>query len=1138
MRERRPTELSPLRPAAGAARGIGHPLRTAAVLTVLALLVLGVRPGVGPDTLSARADTAPPTGTPATVSADPLPTVQINGVVWSQVTIGTTVYATGNFSSARPAGSPTGTNETPRANLLAYDIRTGTLNTSFHHTLNAQGLTLAASPDGTRLYVGGDFTTIDSQPRNRIAAFDTTTGTLIADFHPTVTNRVRALAATNTTVYVGGNFFSVNGVGRTRLAAVAANSGALLSWAPKADDGEVSAMVLAPGGSAVVAGGHFTTVSAAAAYGLAMLDASSGALRPFAAGSVVRDGGANAGITSLRTDGRYIIGTGYVFGAGGNLEGAFAADPAAGGKLIWLEDCKGDTYDSYTSGQVSYVVSHEHKCDTVGAFPQSPTPSFQRSTAFTNYATGTVAHSPAPSDMGGKPAPTQLTWYPTLSMGSFTGQSQAAWSATGTGDYIALGGEFPRVNGTSQQGLVRFALKASAPNKAGPAVSSSLNPTVSSLEAGSARIGWTATADPDNAALTYSVLRDGVTVSSRTVSAPFWALPRLGYADSGLTPGSTHSYRIVASDPSGNKVSGTSTTVTVSTAKPSAYAQRVRADGASSLWRLGERSGSRGYDSASYDDLTLQSGTTRGVSGAIVGESDTATTFNGTTTGSASSSVAASGPTTFTTEAWVRTRSTSGGKILGFASSQTGLSRGYDRQLYLDNAGHLIFGIYDGATRTVASPGTYNDGRWHQVAGTVSAAGMTLYVDGVRVAGSTYHTTQSYVGYWRIGGDNLSSWPSQPSSMYLAGDIDEVAIYPSALSSGTVAAHFQAGTAAQTVAPAETPTPTPTATPTPTPTSTATPTPPPPPPPLNQAPTAAFTATATDLAVAFDGAGSKDADGTIASYAWAFGDAATATGAEVSHTYAKAGTYTATLTVTDNAGATGSATRQVSVTAAAPAPAPAPAAIALDSFARTVTGGLGTADKGGAWTVTGTTSRYGVAGGVASLNMSGPGVQDSAYLAGVSSSDADSTMTLSTDKVADGSVFLSVVGRRVAANTEYRGKIRILPNQTVSLSFSRLAGTSTETGFGPSATVPGLTYTAGSELRVRLQVTGTSPTTLRLKLWPAADPEPAAWALTTTDSTAGLQAAGATGVTTYLSSSATTGATALQIRDYAVNPTG
>src|SRR6476659_881830 len=56
----------------------------------------------------ASADTAPAPGTPATVSADGLPTWQVNGVVWDSVVVGNTAYVTGEFTRARPPGVPVG----------------------------------------------------------------------------------------------------------------------------------------------------------------------------------------------------------------------------------------------------------------------------------------------------------------------------------------------------------------------------------------------------------------------------------------------------------------------------------------------------------------------------------------------------------------------------------------------------------------------------------------------------------------------------------------------------------------------------------------------------------------------------------------------------------------------------------------------------------------------------------------------------------------------------------------------------------------------------------------------------------------------------------------------------------------------
>lgn len=70
-----------------------------------------------------------------------------------------------------------------------------------------------------------------------------------------------------------------------------------------------------------------------------------GALLPFGANSQVRNGGTQAGITSLTSDGDSVYGTGYTFGSGGNLENSFRAS-WDGGDLKWVADCHGDTYSA------------------------------------------------------------------------------------------------------------------------------------------------------------------------------------------------------------------------------------------------------------------------------------------------------------------------------------------------------------------------------------------------------------------------------------------------------------------------------------------------------------------------------------------------------------------------------------------------------------------------------------------------------------------------------------------------------------------------------------------------------------------------------------------------------------------------
>jgi len=141
------------------------------VLMSANLALITVAFGVAP----AAADTAPVDPLPETVSAAALPTVQINGVVWNQVIVGNRVYATGQFSQARPAGAAANTNQTPRSNILAYDLNTGVMIPDWAPTLNAQGMELAASADGRTIYVGGDFTLVNNTARNRIAALDAQT---------------------------------------------------------------------------------------------------------------------------------------------------------------------------------------------------------------------------------------------------------------------------------------------------------------------------------------------------------------------------------------------------------------------------------------------------------------------------------------------------------------------------------------------------------------------------------------------------------------------------------------------------------------------------------------------------------------------------------------------------------------------------------------------------------------------------------------------------------------------------------------------------------------------------------------------------------------------------------------------------
>jgi PKD repeat protein len=298
-------------------------------------------------------------------------------------------------------------------------------------------------------------------------------------------------------------------------------------------------------------------------------------------------------------------------------------------------------------------------------------------------------------------------------------------------------------------------------------------------------------------------------------------------------------------------------------------------------------------------------------------------------------------------------------------------------------------------------------------------------------------------------------------------------------------------------------------------------------PPTNQPPTAAFTTQVTDLSLTVNGSTSTDTDGTIVAYDWDFGDGGTATGVmPAPHSYASAGSYPVTLTVRDDDGAVDSTTTSVTVTDPVPA-----TTLAQDQFSRTLASGWGTTTPGGTWTVS-SASQFSVNGAEGAISSTA-GSSRSAYLRSVTSSTSDLLVTLGVNKVpGGGGLYASAVGRSIVGAADYRAMMRFLADGRVSLRLARVAAGGTDTTMQPETIVPGLTYTVSDRLLLRVQVTGTNPTTVRAKIWKLGAAEPAGWTLSTTDATANLQAPGSSGVATYLSSSAANAPVVLLVDNY------
>ncbi|RIX26593.1 hypothetical protein D1781_16890 [Amnibacterium setariae] len=352
---------------------------------------------------------------------------------------------------------------------------TGELIPGFAPVVNGQVLGLAASPDGSRLYAVGDFTSVNGASRSRIVALDPATGAVIPSFAPVLNTTAIAVAAKGSRVYVGGGFTSVSGATRSRAAAFDLN-GNVLPWAPQPAGGVVRAIVVSPDSSKAVIGGSFTSTNGQTApgRGMAAVDTGAGRSLPWAAGKVIHNGGvvngptwtdtgdASSAIYSLSTLGNIVYATGQATSTSwqdANLEGMVAMR-WTDGSIQWLEDCHGDTYSSVPFDDAVYVASHSHNCSTLGSFGEM-TSDAHRAIGFSQSATQTLQHNTQQGpgsyqDFFGMPAPSLVDFYPTFLVGTYTGAYQAAWSVTQGAGYLLYGGEFQQVNGARQTGLVRF----------------------------------------------------------------------------------------------------------------------------------------------------------------------------------------------------------------------------------------------------------------------------------------------------------------------------------------------------------------------------------------------------------------------------------------------------------------------------------------------------------------------------------------------------------------------------------------------------------------------------------------------------------------------------------------------------------
>lgn len=192
-------------------------------------------------------------------------------------------------------GSFTSVGGLMRRGLALIDLVSGEADPAFQADVDKMVLDLVPTPDGSAVYLSGDFKTVGGQPRNKVAKVNTTTGA-VASFKAGFNNTVIRLALTGNHLYASGKFTKVGSTERLHVARLDATNGRLdttwiaNTWGPEGklqSNGMVQGLEVAPDGSLVYLAGPFTSVNGTSvAGGIAAVSGATGALDPRRLGGV------------------------------------------------------------------------------------------------------------------------------------------------------------------------------------------------------------------------------------------------------------------------------------------------------------------------------------------------------------------------------------------------------------------------------------------------------------------------------------------------------------------------------------------------------------------------------------------------------------------------------------------------------------------------------------------------------------------------------------------------------------------------------------------------------------------------------------------------------------------------------------
>src|SRR5581483_9512815 len=252
------------------------------IVAVLATVVAGSPPASAVQTAQPTLVSAvPAAGTPDVVDGRVLAIAQVGG----------TMVLGGTFTSVGPPDDTSTVYSLPDA--FAFNAASGAIDhTGFLPTINGTVDAVIPGPAAHEVYVGGSFTKIDGK-KTSLALLDLRTGKIVSGWKPPAINgAVAKLVLSGGRLFVAGNFTTVNGATHRGLVALNPKTGADTSYVDLSFTGHhnygtkcdpstqtcatghvgVKSLDVNPAGTVMVAVGNFTEVAGQPRDQVAMID--------------------------------------------------------------------------------------------------------------------------------------------------------------------------------------------------------------------------------------------------------------------------------------------------------------------------------------------------------------------------------------------------------------------------------------------------------------------------------------------------------------------------------------------------------------------------------------------------------------------------------------------------------------------------------------------------------------------------------------------------------------------------------------------------------------------------------------------------------------------------------------------------